>query len=148
VMKELIISLRMYIFWIVLLGLAYPILLTGVAQVLFSKQANGGILQRGGQAIGAELIAQKFQTEKYFWSRPSAVDFNPLPSGGSNLGPTSEALRTAAADQVKRLKAAHPDQAGEPPQDLVFASASGLDPHISPEAAEYQVTRVAKARTM
>lgn len=146
-MKDLIVSIRMYLFWTILLGLAYPLLLTGVSQAVFPRQANGGIISRGGQAIGAELISQKFTGDKYFWSRPSAVDYNPLPSGGSNSGPTSETLRAAAADQIKKLKAAHPGE-GEPPQDLVFASGSGLDPHISPAAAQYQASRIAKARGM
>jgi K+-transporting ATPase ATPase C chain len=147
-MKDLIVSVRMYLFWTLLLGLAYPLLVTGLAQGLFSRQAHGGILSRGGQSIGAELIAQKFEGAKYFWSRPSAVDFNPLPSGGSNAAPTSEALRAGVVELRKKLKAAHPTQTGEPPQDLLFASASGLDPHISPEAAEYQLARVATARQM
>lgn len=147
-MKDLAISIRMYLFWTLILGLAYPVFVTGAAQALFAKQANGGILSRGGQDLGAELMGQKFTSERYFWSRPSAVDYNPLSSGGSNSGPIAESLRASMVDLTTKLKQAHPDQTGEPPQDLLFASGSGLDPHISREAALYQIGRVAKARQM
>ena len=136
-MKNLWLSIRSYLAFTVLLGILYPVAMTGLAKVLFPHQAQGSLIEKDGKIVGSALIAQKFQSEKYFWSRPSAVDYNPLPSGGSNLGPTSENLK-------KSLEGKDLNQ----PQDLLFASGSGLDPHISPEAAAYQVERVAKARQM
>ena len=144
-MKDLIVSLRMFLFMTLLLGIGYPILVTLGSQALFPKQASGGFISRGGVIIGANLIGQKFESPRYFWARPSAVDSNPLPSGGSNLGPTSADLKKAVDDRMAKNKAAN-GEAGNVPQDLLFASGSGLDPHISPEAAHYQVERVAKAR--
>jgi len=120
--------------------------MTGLAQAMFPSRAEGDFISVGERTVGARLIGQKFEGPRYFWSRPSAIDYNPLPSGGSNLGPTSESLKRAVEERRTKLKAAHPDQPGEPPQDLLFASGSGLDPHISPAAAEYQVSRVARAR--
>lgn len=146
-MKDFIVSIRMFLFWTIVLGLVYPLLFTGAAQILFPKQANGGVVMRGGQVIGAKLIGQKFAGARYFWSRPSAVDYNPLPSGGSNSGPTSETLKASMFERSAQLKSANPD-AGEPPQDLLFASGSGLDPHISIDAAEFQSLRIAKNRSM
>ncbi len=145
-MKYLMPAIRFKIFMTILLGIIYPFAMTGVSQVLFPRQASGDFISRGGQTIGSNLIAQKFEGQKYFWSRPSAVDYNPLSSGGSNLSPTSLDLKKAVDERIAKLKAAHPDQTGEPPQDLIFASASGLDPHMSPEAAEYQVSRISHAR--
>lgn len=130
----------------VLLGLLYPFAMTGVSQVIFPRQSNGEFVSRGGQLVGAKLIGQKFEKPEYFWSRPSGVDYNPLSSGGSNLGPTSQDLKKTVDERRTKLKVAHPDQTVEPPQDLLFASASGLDPHISIEAAQYQLQRVAKIR--
>ena len=136
-MKNLMISLRSYLMFTVLLGLIYPVLMTGVSQAIFPFQSKGSMIEENGHAIGSALIAQKFQSDKYFWSRPSAVDFNPLPSGGSNLGPTSQTLQKSLEGKDSKM-----------PQDLLFASGSGLDPHISPEAAAYQVERVARARNL
>ncbi len=147
-MKYLMPAIRFKIFMTLLLGLLYPFAMTGLAQVFFSKKANGDFLTRGGQVIGSNLIAQNFEKNEYFWPRPSATGFNPLPSGGSNLGQASGDLKKSFEDRRNKLKAAHPDQQGEPPQDLLFASASGLDPHISPEAAQFQLQRVAKARNL
>jgi K+-transporting ATPase ATPase C chain len=147
-MKYLMPAVRFKIFMMILLGLIYPFAMTGVSQVLFPRQASGDLIQRGGQLLGSQLIAQKFEKPEYFWPRPSAIDYNPLSSGGSNLGPTSEDLKKAVDERRAKLKSAHVDQAGEPPQDLLFASGSGLDPHISPVAAEYQVSRVANARKL
>jgi K+-transporting ATPase ATPase C chain len=129
-------------------GVAYPALVTLVAQVAFPHRANGSLIERDGRAVGSELIGQPFDDPRYFWGRPSATSpgpYNAAASTGSNLGPTNPALLDAIRDRVKALRAAHPDQAGPIPADLVTASASGLDPHISPAAAAYQVTRVAKA---
>lgn len=130
-------------------GVAYPSLITAVAQALFRHRANGSILEQDGKPIGSELIGQYFNDPRYFWGRPSAtapVPYNAAASTGSNLGPTNPALIEAVAERVKTIRQAHPDQDGPVPADLVTASASGLDPHISPAAAEYQVSRVAKAR--
>ncbi|HEY8269641.1 MAG TPA: potassium-transporting ATPase subunit KdpC [Pseudobdellovibrionaceae bacterium] len=146
-MKYFLPSLRMLLFMTVLTGMIYPLAITGISQILFKEKANGQIISKNGISIGSELIAQKFESERYFWPRPSGVDFNSLPSGGSNLGQASSGLKKAVDERFQKLKSAHPD-AGEPPQDLLFASGSGLDPHISPEAARYQVARVAKARVM
>lgn len=144
--QQLLPAIRIYLFFTLLLGLVYPLAMTGISQILFPAQANGSFVQRGEKIVGAKLIGQKFERPEYFWSRPSAVDYNPLPSGGSNFGPTNEGLKKAVDERRAKLKAAHPDRSQEPPQDLLFTSGSGLDPHISPEAAEYQVSRVAKAR--
>lgn len=140
-MKNFILALRSYIYLTVLLGLLYPAFVTLIGQFTFSKQANGSLVQKDGKIIGSELIAQKFESDRYFWPRPSAVDFNPLPSGGSNLGPTSLSLKEAmVARQAKAGDVA--------PQSLLFSSASGLDPEIDPKAAAYQIPRIAKARGM
>jgi K+-transporting ATPase ATPase C chain len=145
-MKYLMPAIRFKLFMTLLLGLIYPFAMTGLAQSLFHEKANGEFVTRDGHVIGAKLIAQKFESAKYFWPRPSAVDFNPLPSGGSNLGQASQDLKKAYDDRRTKLMAAHPMQSEEPPQELLFASGSGLDPHISPQAALYQMKRVAAAR--
>lgn len=144
-MKHVIPAFRMLIWMTILTGIIYPLVVTGMAQVLFSRQANGLPLERGGVVLGSEFVGQNFEGEKYFWPRPSAGSYNPLPSGGSNLGQISADLKKVVDERAAKLKAAHPGQ-GEPPQDLLFASSSGLDPHISPEAARYQIIRIAKAR--
>jgi potassium-transporting ATPase KdpC subunit len=133
----------------VLTGLAYPLVVTGLAQILFPQRANGSLIERDGKVVGSELIGQPFEDMRYVWSRPSATSpfaYNSGSSSGSNLGPTNPALLEAVKERVDKLRQAHPDQTGPVPTDLVTASASGLDPHISPAAADYQVTRVAKAR--
>ncbi|MCI0380658.1 MAG: potassium-transporting ATPase subunit KdpC [Gemmataceae bacterium] len=130
-------------------GLVYPLLVTAVAQVVFPHRANGSLIEKDGKVVGSELIGQSFDDERYFWSRPSAtspVGYNAASSTGSNFGPTNPFQLDAVKQRVESLRKAHPDQSGPVPADLVTASASGLDPHISPAAAEYQVTRVAKAR--
>lgn len=147
-MKNVWVSIRILIFLTLVTGVVYPLLVTAVGQVVFAQEANGSSLRRSGVAVGSSLVGQSFERETYFWGRPSGVGYNPLPSGGSNQGQASEALKSAYSDRLAKLKAAHPDMPGEPPQDLLFASGSGLDPHISPEAAQYQVGRVAKARGM
>ncbi len=132
-----------------LTGVAYPALITVIAQVVFHDQANGSVLERDGKPVGSALIGQTFDDPSYFWGRPSATGptgYNSAASSGSNLGPTNPALLDAIKGRVAAIRAAHPDQTGPVPVDLVTASASGLDPHISPAAAEYQVARVAKAR--
>lgn len=134
----------------VVTGIGYPLAVTGVAQVVFPEQANGSLLERGGQVVGSALIGQSFDEPRYFWGRPSAT--SPLPydaraSTGSNLGPSNPALIASVRERVAALRAAHPEHAAESvPVDLVTASGSGLDPHISPAAALFQVGRIARAR--
>jgi potassium-transporting ATPase KdpC subunit len=129
----------------VVTGVAYPLAMTVIGQVAFNHKANGSLVERDGAVVGSELIGQSFDEPKYFWSRPSAAGYNGGASTGSNLGPTNPAQLDAVKQRVADLKSAHGDDAAVP-IDLVTASGSGLDPHISPAAAEYQVTRVAKAR--
>jgi K+-transporting ATPase ATPase C chain len=134
----------------VLTGIIYPLVVTGISQVLFNDQANGSMIERDGQVVGSELIGQDFfGTAGYFWGRPSAAGagYDANLSSGSNLGPTNPALLERIDETIAALEAAHPERAGQPiPVDLVTASGSGLDPHISPAAAEYQVPRIARER--
>ncbi|MCX5785756.1 MAG: potassium-transporting ATPase subunit KdpC [Elusimicrobia bacterium] len=128
-------------------GLAYPLVVTGFARVFFSGKAGGSFVGGGGKTAGSELIGQEFKAPRYFWGRPSAIGYNPLPSGGGNLSPVSLALQKQAADNTLAFLAANPEAAGKPvPPEMVFASGSGVDPHISSEAARIQCARVAKAR--
>lgn len=128
-------------------GVAYPMFVTAVAQLAFPHQANGSLIERDAHAVGSELIGQAFVGSEYVWSRPSAAAYNAAASTGSNLGPTNPAQVAAVEQRIAALRAAHGgDQAI--PIDLVTASGSGLDPHISPAAAEYQAARVAKERGM
>jgi len=130
-------------------GLLYPLVVTGVAQVLFPRQANGSLMLIDGTPVGSSLIGQPFDTPKYFWGRLSATSpfpYNAAASSGSNLGPTNDALIKAVQTRIDALKTADPDNLLPLPVDLVTASGSGLDPHISPASAAYQVRRVARAR--
>jgi potassium-transporting ATPase KdpC subunit len=130
-------------------GLMYPLAVTGMAQLLFPHQANGSLIVHNGKVIGSRVIGQHFDKPEYFWSRPSATSpfpYNAAASGGSNLGPTNPALIEAIRARVAALRAADPGNDSTIPVDLVTASGSGLDPHISPAAALYQVKRVARAR--
>jgi K+-transporting ATPase ATPase C chain len=132
-----------------LTGLLYPLLVTFVAQAVFAHQANGSLVQRGGQAVGSELIGQAFSQPGHFWSRPSAtgpMPYNAGASGGSNLGTSHPALAEAVRERIGALRAADPGNTAPVPVDLVTSSASGLDPHISLAAARYQVARVARVR--
>jgi potassium-transporting ATPase KdpC subunit len=133
----------------VITGLAYPLAVTGIAQVAFPNAANGSLIVRAGKPVGSELIGQSFSNPKHFWSRPSAtlpMPYNAANSSGSNLGPSNPALADAVKGRIHALRATDPGNTAPVPADLVTASASGLDPHISRAAADYQVARVARVR--
>ncbi len=142
-------ALVMLILMTAITGAIYPAVVTGIAQVIFPSQANGSLIEQDGKAVGSALIGQPFSDPKHFWPRPSAT--SPYPnnassSSGSNQGPLNPALTEAVEGRIKALREADPENKAAVPVDLVTASASGLDPHISPAAAEYQVERVARVR--
>ena len=146
---EIIPSLRMLMVMTALTGVIYPLVITGIAQVVFPHAANGSLITANGKTLGSELIGQPFDDPKYFWSRPSATSpqpYNGAASGASNQGARNPALADAVKDRVKALRDADPGNNAPVPVDLVTASGSGLDPHISVAAAQYQIARVAKAR--
>jgi K+-transporting ATPase ATPase C chain len=136
----------MLLIFTVITGVFYPLAVTGIAQVLFPHQANGSLIMADGKMVGSELIGQQFDDPKYFWGRPSAAGYNAAASSGSNYGPMNPALLDAVQARIDALKAADPTNTLPIPVDLVTASGSGLDPHISVAAALYQVHRVASAR--
>jgi potassium-transporting ATPase KdpC subunit len=139
-------SIRALIVFTVITGVAYPLIVTGIAKVAFNDHANGSLIVKDGKVLGSRLIGQPFSDPKYFWSRPSATSpqpYNGASSSGSNQGPTNPALKDAVVERIKALGGRTPV-----PVDLVTASGSGLDPHISPAAAEYQIARIAKTRNM
>jgi K+-transporting ATPase ATPase C chain len=146
---QTIIALKLLLVMTVLTGFIYPFFMTGVAQLAFPAKANGSLIMKDGKIIGSELIGQKFDSSIYFWSRPSAIDYNPIPSGASNLGPTSVKLEKQVAER-RRLFATNNSIADTItiPKEMLFASASGLDPDISPESAFLQLKRVAMARNL
>jgi K+-transporting ATPase ATPase C chain len=142
-------ALTLFILLSVITGLIYPLLVTGISQALFPTQATGSLIIRDGKPIGSKLIGQNFTDPKYFWGRPSATSpqpYNAAASSGSNLGPLNPALKEAVESQVKTLREADPGNTALIPVNLVTASASGLDPHISPAATQYQIARVARVR--
>lgn len=145
-MKTLIIAAKLIAVMTLVTGVVYPLLILGAAQMLFPYQANGSLIYVDGRLIGSELLAQEFTDSTYFWPRPSGIGYNPQPSSGTNLGPTSKTLK----DQIGTRRALLTESSGgaEPPDDLLLASGSGLDPHISPEAARFQTERVARARAL
>lgn len=142
-------ALMVFFILTILTGVAYPLAVTGIAQLLFPHQANGSLIYKDGKPIGSALIGQPFDEPQYFWGRPSATvpfPYNAAASSGSNLGPTNPAVMETVKARVAALQAADPGNEVPVPVDLVTASGSGLDPHISPAAAEYQVRRVARTR--
>jgi len=142
-------ALVLFFILTLLTGVVYPLLVTGAAQALFPAQAGGSIITQDGKAVGSELIGQNFTDPQHFWGRPSATSpmpYNASASSGSNQGPLNPALTDAVKSRIEALRAADPGNTQRVPVDLVTASASGLDPHISPAAANYQVGRIAKAR--
>lgn len=142
-------AITLFVLLSIITGLIYPLLVMGIGQALFPAQAAGSLIQRDGKLIGSRLIGQNFTDPKYFWGRPSATapqPYNAAASGGSNLGPLNPALKDAVEGRVKTLHKADPGNTQPAPVDLVTASASGLDPQISPAAAAYQAARVARVR--
>jgi len=148
-MSELRPALCVFLLLTLLTGVIYPFVVTGIGQIAFAESANGSLLEADGRRVGSRLIGQPFASPEYFWSRPSASSphaYNAAASSGSNQGPTNPALQAAVERRVAALRAVDPTNTAPVPVDLVTASGSGLDPHISPAAAEYQVGRVALAR--
>jgi potassium-transporting ATPase KdpC subunit len=141
------IAIKFLLLMTILTGIMYPLFMTGMSQLAFHSKANGSLIFRDGKIIGSELIGQKFDSSVYFWSRPSAIGYNPIPSGASNYGPTSDTLKKLV--MARRESFAKMNSLIDPmstPKEMAFASASGLDPHISPEAASMQVERISLAR--
>ncbi|MEW9899965.1 potassium-transporting ATPase subunit KdpC [Chitinivorax sp. PXF-14] len=144
-------AVTLFVLLTALTGLAYPLLTTGIGKLLFPAQVAGSLIVQDGRTVGSELIGQQFTEPRYFWGRPSAtipMPYNAAASGGTNLGPLNPALADAVHTRIAALKAADPGNTAPIPVDLVTASASGLDPHISPAAAQYQAARVARARQL
>lgn len=144
-------AVSLFVLLTAITGIAYPLAVTGIAQAVFPAEAAGSLIVRDGKAVGSRLIGQNFTEPKYFWGRPSAtgpMPYNAGASGGSNQGPLNPALVDAVQGRIDALKAADPDNKLPIPADLVNASASGLDPHISPAAAAYQLARVARQRNL
>jgi len=148
--KHLGTSVRVTIVSIVLLGIVYPLAMTGIAQALFPRQANGSLVTVNGKIVGSAIIGQLWTEPKYFHGRPSAAGkgYDPTQTGGTNYGPTSKKLIASTKATIVQLEKENPDASGPPPMDLVTSSGSGIDPDISPEAAYWEAPRVAKARGM
>jgi len=147
-MKRLIISLKIFLVFIVLTGIIYPLLVTGVAQVVFRNKANGSLILIDNKKVGSKLIGQQFDSKTYFFSRPSAISYNPLPSGGSNYGLTNTKLKNLVEERKRQfIDFNQLDNTTIIPSEMLFASASGIDPHISPKATLLQVDRIVKARS-
>jgi K+-transporting ATPase ATPase C chain len=149
---DFVIALRATLVTLLLTGLVYPLVTTGFAQVIFPQKATGSLAYDGqARLVGSELIAQPFTAAGYLWPRPSAAGekgYDATSSGGSNLGPTSKALRERSVKELERLMQENPDAVGPVPAEMLAASGSGLDPHVSPMAALWQVPRIARARTI
>ncbi|HEX7663290.1 MAG TPA: potassium-transporting ATPase subunit KdpC [Polyangiaceae bacterium] len=150
-LRQLRSALTALVLLTLLTGVVYPLLVTAVAKVAFARQANGSLIEKNGQVVGSTLLGQPFDDPKYFWGRLSATSpfaYNAGASSGSNLGPTNPLLTANAKARIDALRAADPGDEAPVPIDLVTASGSGLDPHISPAAARYQIARVARAREL
>jgi K+-transporting ATPase ATPase C chain len=149
--KQLGTSIRLTIVSVILLGLIYPLVMTGIAQVSFPHQANGSLVERNGKVVGSEIIGQLWTKPEYFHGRPSAAGkngYDPTSTGGTNFGPSSKKLIDSTKATIAALKKENPDARGPIPMDLITSSGSGIDPDISPEAAAYQAPRVAAARKL
>ncbi|HEY6340211.1 MAG TPA: potassium-transporting ATPase subunit KdpC [Bryobacteraceae bacterium] len=147
--KQILPGLRINIFLTILFGVAYPLVITGISQLAFPHKANGSLIVSDGKTIGSELIGQNFTRPEYFQPRPSAAGndgYDPTASGGSNFGPTNQKLIDRVKASIEKFRKENPDYKGPIPADLVTASASGLDPHLSPDSAKAQAPRVANAR--
>lgn len=146
-MRTVFVSIRLFLLFTVITGILYPGLVTGIARLFFPKKADGSLVSIDGKIVGSTLIGQPFDSCIYFSSRPSATNYDPLPSGGSNYSLTNKKLITLVAAREKKFAADNSlDSSAEIPAEMLFASASGLDPHISPNAALLQVNRISKAR--
>jgi potassium-transporting ATPase KdpC subunit len=146
-LKQIVTAAKFLLVMTILTGLIYPLFVTGLSQALFKDKANGSLITKNNVIIGSELIGQRFDSSMYFWSRPSAVDYNPLPSGASNFGPTSEKLKSKISERRTCFLSENLlKDTTLVPREMIFASASGLDPDISPEAAKLQVDRISKIR--
>lgn len=144
---QTILAIKFLLGMIILTGIIYPFFMTGLAQIVFPVKANGSLFTKDGKIVGSTLIGQKFDSSIYFSSRPSAINYNPVPSSGSNLGPTSDILKKQMTERRKAFATINSIKDSTViPQEMIFASASGLDPHISPEAALLQLDRVATSR--
>ncbi len=145
--EQLKITVKYFLAITILTGVIYPFIFTAVSAIAFPSKSSGSMIESDGKIVGSELIGQKFAGDKYFWPRPSAIDFNPMPSGGSNLGPTSAALKKAFDERKENFaKRNLISDVSIVPNEMFFASGSGVDPHISPESAKLQVERIVKAR--
>lgn len=147
-MKDFKIALKTFLLLSFITGVAYPALISAYALTFVSNPAHGSLIRKESKIRGSELLSQKFTRLDYFWSRPSAADYSTSPSGASNQGPTSDALKKQVQERIKILSEVSKENEGPIPQDLLFASGSGLDPHISPQAAIFQAARIAKARNL
>jgi len=147
--SQIIISTKILLVFTVLTGIIYPLFITGIAQLAFHSKANGSLLIENNQIIGSKLIGQNFSSDKYFWPRPSAIGYNPLPSGGSNYGMTSQILKDKSFNQkFMFIQKNHLSFGTNIPHEMIYSSASGLDPDISVEAAKLQVNRISKLRNI
>jgi len=146
-MKTFFIALKIFIFFTILTGIVYPLMVTGIAQLVFPSKANGSLIVKDNKTIGSELIGQQFDSTIYFSSRPSAISYNPLPSGGSNYGLTNVKLKSLVDERKRKfIEFNQLDSNIEIPSEMLYASASGLDPHISQKAALLQLDRIIRVR--
>lgn len=146
-MKNSIIALKLFIVLTIITGAIYPLAISGIARIAFSDKANGSMISQNNKIVGSVLIGQQFTRPEFFWGRPSAINNNPMPSGGSNLNPIGDTLKAQIMSRIDNIRKYHGNlQLNQIPKDLLFASGSGVDPHISPEAVYFQIGRVAAYR--